>query len=172
MHCALGVATLSVAALESYANEMYFEASIIGDALPPAAAAELVALIDKESVLRKYSMALAVRTGKTLNLGCATLQDADALIRLRNAVVHFRPEWFGEKEKHDKLSVRLKGRFEHSKVLPNDPLFPRAWATASFSQWALRSAVGFLDYFYGEIGLPCPLNGFRERLSQLSGNVL
>jgi hypothetical protein len=50
---------------------MYFEGSILGTALTPAAAHELGELIDKESVLRKFSVALAVRAGKQLDFGCA-----------------------------------------------------------------------------------------------------
>ncbi len=172
LHNALGVAMLTVASLESYANEMYFEGSILDTALPPTAAQELAVLIDKESVLRKYSMALAVRAGKKLDFGSSPAQDIDALIRLRNAVVHFRPEWFDEQNKHDKLSRLLQNKFEPSAFLANEPIFPRAWASSSFTTWALRSTVTFLEHFYAEIGLDCPLAQFKEKLANLSNNVL
>lgn len=172
LHNALGVATLTVATLECYANEMYFEGSILGNALTPAAAHELAQLIDKESVLRKYSMALAVRADKQLDFGCDPVQNVDALIRLRNAVVHFRPEWFGEEGKHQKLSKVLQHRFSPSPFLLNEPIFPRSWASASFATWALNSTVSFLDHFYAEIGLVCPLDQFRTQLSSLSNNAI
>lgn len=172
LHNALGVATLTVASLESYANEMYFEGSILGSALTPAAAQELARLVDKESVLRKYSMALAVRTDKQLDLGSAPVQNVDALIKLRNAVVHFRPEWFGEKDKHEKLSKVLQHRFMPSTFLPNEPIFPRSWASASFATWALRSTVDFLEHFYAEIDIVCPLHQFKTQLSSLSNNAI
>ena len=155
LHNALGVATLTVASLESYANEMYFEGSILGSALTPAAAQELARLVDKESVLRKYSMALAVRTDKQLDLGSAPVQNVDALIKLRNAVVHFRPEWFMP-----------------STFLPNEPIFPHSWASASFATWALRSTVDFLEHFYAEIDIVCPLHQFKTQLSSLSNNAI
>lgn len=167
LHNSLAVATLTVASLESYANEMYFEGSILGDSLSPAAAAEISTLIDRESVLKKYSLALAIRAEKRLNLGSSEVQNADALIKLRNAVVHFRPEWFGEQQSHEKLSRQLQHRFQPSPFLPNEPLFPRSWASASFAFWAVQSSVAFIKNFYAEIGLPCPLDQFDEQIALL-----
>ena len=65
----LGVAVLTVAALESYANEMYFEGSILKQGLNAAAAAELAEIIDRESILTKYSLALSISADKRLDLG-------------------------------------------------------------------------------------------------------
>lgn len=167
LHNSLAVATLTVASLESYANEMYFEGSILGDSLRPSAAAEISTLIDREPVLKKYSLALAIRAEKRLDFGSAAVQNADALIKLRNSVVHFRPEWFGEQQSHQKLSRLLQHRFQPSPFLPNEPLFPRSWASASFAYWAVKSAVAFIKHFYVEAGLPCPLDQFDEQIALL-----
>lgn len=167
LHHALGVATLTAASLESYANEMYFEGSILEQALPPPAVAEINHLIDRVPVLRKYAVALAVRAGKPLDFGSTAVQNADALIRLRNAVVHFRPEWFGKQQAHDKLSKLLQHKFTPSTFLSNEPLFPRSWASASFALWAVQSSVAFMKYFYVEVGLPCPLDQFEEHIARL-----
>ena len=167
LHNSLGVATLTVASLESYANELYFEGSILEDSLRPSAAAEISTLIDREPVLKKYSLALAVRLEKRLNFGSPEVQDADALIKLRNSVVHFRSEWFGEQQSHEKLSRLLQHRFQPSPFLPNEPLFPRSWASASFAFWAVQSSVAFIKNFYAEIGLPCPLDQFDEQITLL-----
>ena len=43
---ALGVATLTVASLEAFANEMYFEGTILGTTLSAEATAELADLVD------------------------------------------------------------------------------------------------------------------------------
>jgi hypothetical protein len=145
LHNSLGVATLTVASLESYANELYFEGSIVTPALNPAAAQEIAELIDSKSILDKYSTALAVRVGKRLDRGILPVQNAHALIKLRNAVVHFRPEWFDEQDKHDKLSKTLQGKFNPSAFFPNETMFPRAWASHDFAAWALRCPL-----------MPCP----------------
>lgn len=172
LHNALGVATLTVACLECYANEFYFEGSILATTLNPTATNAVAALIDKESILRKYEVALAIRSDKPLPYDAAVVQNVDALIRLRNAVVHFRPEWFAETGAHDKLSRRLDHKFAPSRFLPGEPLFPRAWASGSFSVWALKTAVEFLDYFCPEANVPNPLDLFRERISEYSANAL
>lgn len=172
LHNSLGVATLTVASIESYANELYFEGSILTPTLNPAAARQIAELIDSKSILDKYSTALAVRVGKHLNLGILPVQNAAALIKLRNAVVHFRPEWFDEQDKHDKLSKDLGPKFKPSCFLPNEPLFPRAWASHDFAAWALRTTVAFLEHFYSEVGVECPLSKFKARLKELSANTL
>lgn len=172
LHNALGVATLTAACLECYANEFYFEGSILANTLNSPATSAIADLIDKESVLRKYEVALAIRSGKTLPYGDLVIQNVDALIKLRNAVVHFRPEWFAEPGAHERLSRRLNQKFDPSPFLSGEPLFPSAWASASFASWALATVVEFLDYFCLEAGIANPLDPFRERLSEYSGNAL
>ena len=168
----LGVAVLTVAALESYANEMYFEGSILKQGLNAAAAAELAEIIDRESILTKYSLALSISAGKKLDLGLSVTQNVDALIKLRNAVVHFRPEWFDEQDKHEKLSIRLHNKFKPSTFLPNELVFPRAWASHSFNVWALKTTVEFIDHFHSEAGTPSVLAQFKTNLSTLSAGAL
>ena len=60
LHDSLVVATSSVAALESYANELYFEGKFISPALNEPAASQVSDLIDKESILKKFALALAL----------------------------------------------------------------------------------------------------------------
>jgi hypothetical protein len=172
LHNCLGVATLTVASLESYANELYFEGSIVTPTLNSAAAAELADVIDREPILQKYSMAFAVRTGTRLDHSVTPVQNAHALIKLRNAVVHFRPEWSDEKDKHDRLSKVLRYKFKPSAFFPNEPIFPLAWASHDFVTWALRTTVQFLDYFYCAVAVPSPIDGFKPQLRELSGNVI
>jgi hypothetical protein len=172
LHNSLGVATLTVACLESYANELYVKGLIITPALNPAAAQEIAELIDRESILRKYSTALVVRVGKPLDRGIEPVQNADTLIKLRNAVVHFRPEWSHEQDKHDKLSKILQHKFEPSAFFRNQPMFPLAWASHGFAVWALQTTVTFLEHFYSEAGVECPLSKFQAQLNELSANAL
>lgn len=171
-HNSLGVATLTVASIESYANELYFEGSILTPTLNPAAALQIAELIDSKSILDKYSIALAVRVGKRLDRGISPVQNAAALIQLRNAVVHFRPEWFDEQDKHDKLSKILQDKFNASAFFPNEPMFPCAWASHEFAAWALRTTVEFLEHFYSEAGVECPLSKFKTQLRELSAIAL
>jgi hypothetical protein len=168
----LGVATLSVAALESYANEMYFEGAVLRRGVNSIASVELANLVDRESILKKYSLALSISVGKKLDFGVTEVQNADALIRLRNAVVHFRPEWFDEQDKHRKLSNILQHKFEPSTFLASEPVFPRAWASHSFTVWALKTTIAFVEHYYLEAGLQSVLLPFRTQLSDLSSVAL
>lgn len=168
----LGVAMMTVACMECYANELFFENSVLESVLTPVAAATVADLVDKQSILRKYSTALAIRTGSELEFGIVPVENAHALIRLRNRVVHFYPEWFGEQGKHKELSKVLQDKFKTSGFLASEPVFPRAWASNDFCVWALRTTVTFLKHFYAQAGLPFPLEQWAPRLSQLSANAL
>ncbi|MEO6965617.1 MAG: hypothetical protein ABI076_06925 [Acidobacteriaceae bacterium] len=169
LHNALGIATLTVASLECYANELYFENTIFPPTLNPIATTMAAPMVEKETVLFKFEFALALNSGKRLSHGEPSVQNVAALIKLRNSVLHFRPEWFDEQDKHDKLSRLLIHKFELSRFLPGEPVFPRAWASGSFAVWALESTVSFLDYFYAEAAILSPLDKLRKRLSEYAG---
>ncbi len=117
-------------------------------------------------------MALTVRKNKKLDFSHTKVQNIDALIKLRNAVIHFRPEWSDQQDKHNKLSKQLKNKFQQSPFLSDEPIFPLAWASASFASWALCSTVAFLEYFYTEADIAYPLSQFKDQLTTLSGNIL
>ncbi len=173
LESSMSVAVLSVACIEAYANELFFEDAALSPILKPHAAAILGDLVDRKPALRKFSVALEMLTDTKLDLGRTETQNAALLVDLRDAIIHFRSEWSGQKGKHEKLSKDLLG----AKVMPSpfllsEPLFPLAWASHNTCRWALRSTVDFLDYFYPLAGLPHPLRECAKRLSQLSAGAL
>lgn len=172
LHSSLAVATLSVAALESYANEFYADNLHQVPGLNEMAVGSIGELVESAPILKKFQVALALRSGKELSFGIPVVQNVDALIKLRNAVVHFRPEWFDAQDKHDKLSRQLAHKFEGSAFLAGEPLFPRAWASGSFVVWSLKTTVEFIEHFCIESGIPNPLTQFRGRISEYSENAL
>jgi len=172
LHYSLAVAALSVATIECFANELYFEGAILSKSINPAGVEAVAEMIDSESILKKYAVALAIRNGKTLDYGCLSVQNVDVLIKLRNAVIHFKPEWLEEQDRHSKLSKQLQYKFKVSPFFPNESIFPRAWATHDFAAWAIKSTVQFLDYFYAEVELECPINKFKDHLTRTSGLAL
>jgi hypothetical protein len=100
------------------------------------------------------------------------VQNADALIKLRNAVVHFKPEWFDEQDKHDKLSRLLAYKFQQTPFLKPEPIFPRAWASHSFAAWAILSTASFIDYFHAQLGTESFLTKWKGKISELSSGAL
>jgi hypothetical protein len=172
LHNALSVSALSVAALEAYANQLYCDRVLEKAGVRTAASQEIVALVDREQILSKYSLILSFYKDARLDRGSTPVQNADALIRLRNAVVHFQPEWFDSQDKHERLSKLLAYKFEPSPYLKAEPIFPRAWASHSFAVWALKTTVSFIDYFHAQIGTESFLEKWRARISELSAGAL
>ncbi len=172
LHNALSVSALSVAAIEAYANQLYCDGVLEKAGIKAAASMEIMALVDREQILNKYSLVLSLHKGVALNRGATAVQNTDALIKLRNAVVHFQPEWFDEQDKHDKLSKILTYKFQPSPFLQGEPIFPRAWASHSFATWALTTTVAFINYFHDQLGTESFLKKWRPRLAELSAGAL
>ncbi len=109
--------------------------------------------------MKKFEVALTIRSGKDLGRGTSVVQNVEALIKLRDSVVHFRPEWFDAQDKHDKLSRHLAGKFDRSHFFDDEEsLFPRAWASGSFVLWSLRTTSDFIEHFCSEGDIPNPLS--------------
>lgn len=172
LHNALGVLTLSTAALETFANELYFEGNGLKDTFNNKTAEILGDLIDRQPVLSKYELILAARTSNSLSYGTPVVQNVQLLIELRNQVIHFRPEWDGEDGKHAKLSKRLNHRFAPSPYLTGENLFPRAWASGAFASWALNSTIVFIDSFCADSRVSNPFEQIRDRLTEYSAGAV
>lgn len=169
---ALSVALLTVASLEAYANELYFENAALSGTVPPAATSLIAELVERESILNKYDLAMGLSCRARLNRGANYVQNVDALIKLRNEVVHFHPQWDGPDSKHAHFSKKLNARFSPSPFLRDEELFPRAWASASFASWALKSTKQFMDRFCEESGIQNPTTLFATHLQVASGGIL
>lgn len=157
---------LTVASLESYANELFADRDKNFPNIPSEILLKLWELYDQKPILEKFDLALLLRTAGSVDRGCSPAQDVYLLIRLRNALVHFKPEWFGEQEEHAKLANQLAGRFTRSPFFGVDePLFPRGWATHGCTAWAIGSAVDFIDTIERQAGLASRLDKFRARLT-------
>src|SRR4030042_6422907 len=104
-----------------------------------------------------------------MNKGDPQYQCADTLIKVRNALVHFKPEWLGEQEEHDKISNRVRGKFTLSPFLgKNDPIFPMRCMTHGFADWAVRSSLEFAQWFTQIADLPNRFAPFLNRMDTRS----
>jgi hypothetical protein len=138
---------ISVAGLEAYANELFIDHDKVFPELKVEVMAKLWELYERKPVLEKFDFALVVRRGSRLDRGGPVFQAADALIKLRNGLVHFKPEWFDQQKQHARLSKLLQGKIENSPFLQSEPLFPRAWAGSQCTDWAVRSVADFIIDF-------------------------
>lgn len=152
---------LTVAGLEAYANELFFDKD---RNFPMVRADTLWSAYEKKDVFEKFDLALLLRRSSKLVAGTKTLQSVKALVRLRNALIHFKPEW--EPAEHKKLSSRLRTFFKPSEFLASDPgLFPRAWASHDCTVWALNAVLKFIEHFEDCAELPHKMAKFSDRLT-------
>jgi hypothetical protein len=158
---------LCVAALEAYANELFVDRAQHFPDLRSDIADKLWELYEQKPTLEKFDMALYIKQKPPLERGSRPTQDVADLIILRNGLTHFKPEWDNEQVEHAKISKRLADRFVASPFLTDqEPIFPRRWATAGCTRWAVESAVSFLQDFEISAGLPPKIMKFAERFER------
>jgi hypothetical protein len=107
------------------------------------------------SVLGKYQMALLFANNRKLDSGANPYQDAQALIDIRNALVHFRPAWstHGEEEK---LEKKASVRFAPNALMAGtgNPWFPEKCLGAGCAEWACTTTRRLADEWTNRLSLP------------------
>lgn len=167
---ALAAVLLAAASLESSVNEFYQQAvDKDGNALQSFSdsqmklLAELWPEIEKRSPMRKYQVALVALGHEPMSQGQEPYRSADGLMRLRNALVHFRPEWDDELRDHRSLEKRLSQLFPVSALADRAKgkmvWFPHKCLGAGCAEWAIESTVRFSCQFVNTLGI-------RERLKR------
>jgi len=169
---ALAAVLLAAAALESSVNEFYQQAvDRDKDALKPLSETQMKLLaelwpdIEKLSPMRKHQVALVAMGHKPMIIGQEPYRSADGLMRLRNALVHFKPEWDNDLRDHRSLEQRLSQLFPVSALADRAKgkmiWFPHKCLGAGCAEWAIESAVKFSQQFVNTLGI-------RERLKRVT----
>jgi hypothetical protein len=106
------------------------------------------------NVLGKWELLLVCAGKHALNRGAAPYQDAQFVVRLRNAVVHYRSENVSADSTHD-MEAWLRGKFDDSRLMvgSGNPWWPDHCLGHGCAAWATRSAVAFADRVSDELGL-------------------
>lgn len=94
----------SVASMEDNLNELLVDNPRFGSNLTDRAFEEIWSDAERRSLLDKYQFILTLLDHDTIPRGERLFQNADALVKMRNALVHFRPEWIDEKGIHHSVS--------------------------------------------------------------------
>ena len=142
---ASGAVFAAIAAMESYANELFIDHETVFPELRVEVMEKLWELFEQKPTLEKFEFAVLLKNGQALDRSASPYQDVDAIIRLRNGLIHFKPEWFSAQEEHAKLSRRLRHRATMSQFFPaSEPLFPRGWTSHATITWVVRSVLDFL----------------------------
>lgn len=149
IHCCTAAMFFSVASLEANINEIFFDSKQHFNNQTPELIAELWSLLEGKPILEKYQAVLVLKGLEKFVKGAPPYQDVDSLIKARNALVHFKPEWDDEQETLKKVGARLAGKFELSPFLGDgDPVFPHRCMTYGCAQWTVRTALGFMEAFH------------------------
>lgn len=113
--------------------------------------------------LEKYQCALEKLDRQQFSEGESPYQPVDHLRKLRNALVHFDPEWSDEKDDHQAVEKRLTSRIESSPLIPSDEIeFPYGCLSFECGKWAVESAREFVAAFHERLDLQSPFADIDE----------
>jgi hypothetical protein len=154
----------AVAALEASINEFYLQAvDRKGDAfegLTKEQTQRLQALWPTfgrtRRILDKYQDGLEACDEDRFQEGGNDFQPVAGLVRLRNALLHFKPEWRDEPGTHGDLERELRPRFRENALVPKDsdmPWFPRRCLGAECARWTCKTVDDFAKMFAAQLGV-------------------
>jgi hypothetical protein len=110
---------------------------------------------ERKPTLEKFEFALLLRKSPKLDRSARPYQDVKAIVELRDALLHYKPEWDDEAVRHQKISEMLRGKFDPSPFQHDDSLiFPVRWASHSCTKWAVKGVLEFINEFARVGGLP------------------
>lgn len=126
---------LSVAALDAFVNELLADDN----------QGSLSKKEEHGDWRTKCNLASKRRGLPELNWNDPVNKNALTLRKLRNALVHFTPEWSDEKDKHAEVSREIANLFEPSLLFPkNGVLFPVRCMGHGCAEWAAKTVITFL----------------------------
>jgi hypothetical protein len=156
----------TVAGLEAYINEVFIDHPKYFPDLQTHVMNELWKRLERQEIMEKYQVALNLLYRPAIEAGSEPYQSVLLLIRLRNALVHFKPEWPDEQVAHSKLSDSLARKFTPSPYFhTSEPVFPRRWATYDCNRWAVESTLDFVRRFEALAGFENRFDAFAHLLA-------
>ncbi len=146
----------AVAALDAFIAEIQFDHESTFPGQGQAALDEFKRVHYKSIRVRLESMA-ALNGRAMLSWDQGIGQQLIALIELRNALVHFTPEWPSESVLHERVSLILTNKFEPTpyRFVPPERIFPRRWASYSCCKWAVETVRSYALAYAAHNGWPC-----------------
>lgn len=121
-------------------------------------------------ILDKYQIALILLGKPTFDQGSNPFQDSHYLTRLRNALIHYVPEWItnfsdiNEVDPH-KFEGMLKGKFNLNPLTgAGNPFYPDKCLGHGCAEWAVKSSIKFVDEFFEKLSATPIFDHIREQL--------
>jgi hypothetical protein len=167
---ASSVVLSAVAFLEASINAFMPDADtnkIPVDSVDSAAGRALASMwqfVEKKPVLDKFQIALLVARRQMFDPGSPPCQDVALLVNLRNALVHFKPEWDDELRDHLRIEKQLRGKFPLNPFATDlEPFFPKRCLGLGCANWAVHTSEQFMTEFYRRMGTEFLLEYLRPR---------
>ena len=165
-HRSLAVALMSFASKEAYLNAVLIDRAKYFD---PGAAAIIDSLWDKierSTVLEKADFILAATAKTKLERGATVVEMHNAHKDLRDALIHYKPEWSTDEQSHAKLSRILRTKFPPNKWYAGNRMFPHGWAGSGGTSWCVKNSLKFMRTVAHTAGLPEPfVSDYDTRLA-------
>ncbi|WP_439402595.1 hypothetical protein ACNJYA_09270 [Bradyrhizobium sp. DASA03068] len=148
LHNSVACLFLATASLESYANELFADRETVFPGLPAHVTDKVWELSERKPPLEKLDIVLELKQRLALDRKADLYKALLAVVRLRNELTHFKPEWSDEADKHKKISDVLRGQFQYDdRHFKTEDIFPRAWAGHGCTSWAVKTVTAFLKEF-------------------------
>lgn len=179
--CAVASILASVAFLDASVNELFASAKHynlreVGASLQPSDRAALTAaaeMLSANRLLDRFQLALLLLGRPPFDIGTEPYQDAALLVRLRNGLVHYTPQFRPGASSEPTVSAEarwLRG-LESKRFSANpftgeaNPFFPDRCLGHGCTTWAWNAALIFCDSFFNEIGVTPIYDNSRDLLN-------
>lgn len=157
-----GAIISAVAGLEASINEFFLEAcdrskrslnGLDGDVV--SLIADMWLEIERKPILSKYQICLSLARKDKFMKSRQPYKDAESLVKLRNSLVHYKPEWDEEAKVHDNLQKRLSGKFDWNPLAsPGHIWFPHKCLGSGCALWSFSTAQNLIADFCQRLGIP------------------
>lgn len=152
------VVVMAIAALEAYVGEVQFDPEKNFPSAPPGIArAVMDSIAGKASILDNLKL-LCLLVNKPLDKGSPVVQRVQALIKLRNELVHYKPDWSCTPgSKHQKIGREIEAYAIPTPFHPADePWLPNRWMSYGSAKWAVESVRDLVTHLATTNGWPSP----------------
>ena len=153
-HYVVATVLLSASAIEAFPSELGAPADGVGRDVNGEMSDALVRALRSSNIAAKYdALASAEGLGQPRTFMSEAMAELDALVRLRNKLVHFVPELPGSRNEHDKVEAALQTRIAPSPLLPGARLFPDGFGSYSCAKWSVTTARRVIEGFAAQVGV-------------------
>jgi hypothetical protein len=143
---------MAASSLEAFINEVFLDANIYLPSHEKAIKARWPRY-EQKGVLEKFQLATRFRVKTKMDPGSQSFHHVSTLVMMRNALVHFKPEWSDEKRIQKKIEKRIHKQFPLSPFIQGDSVFPDKCMSYGCAKWCVDSALAFVHAFRAKSGI-------------------